>query len=161
MTGIISKNPDCICELIRPEDWDEKEINWTDKLFVADHVTSVFHIPLNFGAKMTKNIALIEAAGAAQKPVLTLTDEKSLWGADIYIASAKEVPGAQMAKLSGSFITRVFEGPYGNAGRWAQEMKQYLASKGKTPARIYFFYTACPKCAKRFGKNYVVLFAQV
>ncbi len=26
---------------------------------------------------------------------------------------------------------------------------------------LYFFYTTCPKCAKAYGKHYVVLFAQV
>lgn len=68
MTGAIPEKSDCICALIRPEDWDEKEINWTDKLFVADHVNSVFHIPLNFGAKMNWNIALMEVAGAGGLP---------------------------------------------------------------------------------------------
>jgi hypothetical protein len=27
--------------------------------------------------------------------------------------------------------------------------------------KLYFSYTTCPACAKAYGKNYVVLFAQV
>lgn len=151
----------CICELIDPGKWDDKEITWKDKLFVKDHVTSVFHVPLNYGAKMDENMERITAAGAELKPPLVLTDERSSWGADIYIAVTKDVPGAQMVKLSGTFLTKVFEGPYNRAGDWAEEMKRFVTGKGRTPGKIYCFYTACPKCAKEFGKNYVVLLAQV
>lgn len=161
MTKTAAEKASCICELIEPEKWEGKEIAWKDKLFVKDHVTSVFHVPINFGAKMNSNMALIKAAGAELKPPLTLTDERSSWGADIYIAVSKEVPGAQMTKISGTFITKVFEGPYNHAGEWAEEMKGYLAAKGRTALKFYYFYTACPKCAREFGKNYVVLFAQV
>jgi hypothetical protein len=149
------------CEPFNPEPWQDREIIWKDKLFVKDHITSFFHIPLNMGQKVVKNMELIESAKAQAPHQLMLTDEESLWGADIYIDVSKEVPGAQMATLSGSYLTRVFEGPYNNAGKWAQEMKEYVDRKGKSPKKLYFSYTTCPKCAKAYGKNYVVLFAQI
>jgi len=90
-----------------------------------------------------------------------LSDEKSLWGADIYIAVAKDVPGAEMAKISGTFLTKVFEGPYKNMGQWIKQMKAWLESRAKEMKKVYFFYTTCPKCAKYYGKNYVVILAQV
>ncbi len=90
-----------------------------------------------------------------------LTDENSMWGADIYIDVSKEVPGVKMTTISGTFLTKVFEGPYQNASKWAQEMNDYVKSKGKTMNKLYFSYTTCPKCAKVYGKNYVVLFAQI
>ena len=108
-----------------------------------------------------KNLALIEKANAQPPYQLMLTDEKSLWGSDIYIDVSKEVPGAQMAALSGTFLTKVFEGPYKSAGKWAKEMSEYVKAKNKTLKKFYFSYTTCPKCAKAYGKNYVVLFAQV
>jgi len=149
------------CEPFNPEPWQGKEITWKDKGFVKDRVTSFFHIPLNFGQKVVKNMKLIKAAGAEAEYQLMLTDENSLWGADIYIDVAKEVPGAQMATISGTFLTKVFEGPYKNVGKWAKEMRDYVKSKGKELKKIYFSYTTCPKCAKAYGKNYVVLFAQI
>jgi len=149
------------CEPFNSEPWQDKEITWKDKIFVKDHVTSFLHIPLNFGHKVVKNMKLIKAAGAAAAYQLMLTDENSLWGADIYIDVSKEVPGAQMAALSGTFLTKVFEGPYQNAGKWAKEMAKDIKSKGKALKKIYFSYTTCPKCAKAYGKNYVVLFAQI
>ena len=144
-----------------PEPWQDKEITWDNKLFVKDHVTSFLHIPLNMGGKIIKNMALIEKAQAKAPYQLMLTDEKSLWGADIYIDVTKEVPGAQMATLSATFLTKVFEGPYQNAGKWAQEMAEYTKSKGKELKKLYFSYTTCPKCAKVYGKNYVILFAKI
>lgn len=153
--------PTGCCEPFNPEPWQDKEIVWKDKVFVKDQVTSFLHIPLNFGKKVVKNLALIEKAGAKSPYQMMLTDEKSLWASDLYIDVAKEVPGAQMATLSGTFLTKVFEGPYQNAGKWAVEMQEYVKGKGKELKKLYFSYTTCPKCAKAYGKNYVVLFAQI
>ncbi|MDD5145160.1 MAG: hypothetical protein PHW72_03505 [Candidatus Pacebacteria bacterium] len=149
------------CEPFNPDPWQDKEIIWKDRIFVKDHVTSFFHIPLNMGKKVIKNMGLIERAGAKAPYQLMLTDEKSLWGSDIYIDVIKEVPGAKMTKLSGTFLTKVFEGPYQNAGKWALEMKEYVKSKGKELKKLFFSYTTCPACAKAYGKNYVVLFAEI
>lgn len=104
---------------------------------------------------------LIDEAGAKAAYQLMLTDENSLWGADIYIDVTKEVPGAQVAAISGTFLTKVFEGHYQNAGKWAKEMQRYVEGRGKTIKKMYFSYTTCPKCAKAYGKNHVVLFAQI
>lgn len=145
--------PTGCCEPFDPKPWEDKTIVWKDKLFVKDRVTGFLHIPLNMGKIITKNLALIEKAGAKAPYQLMLTDEKSLWGSDIYIDVAKDVPGAKMATFSGTFKTKVFEGPYQNVGKWAWEMP-----KNK---KLYFSYTTCPKCAKAYGKNYVVLFAQL
>jgi hypothetical protein len=153
--------PTGCCDQFDPEPWKDKEITWTDRKFVKDHVTSFLHIPLNMGQKVTKNMELIKKAGADVPQQLMLSDEKSPWGSDIYIDVAKDVPGAQMATLSGTFLTKVFEGPFNMTGKWVQEMKMYVESKGKTTKKLYLSYTTCPKCAKAYGKNYVVLFAQI
>ncbi|MFH0888324.1 MAG: hydrolase [Planctomycetota bacterium] len=114
------------CEPFNPEPWQDKEIIWKDKVFVKDHVTSFLHIPLNFGKKIIRNMELIDKANVKAPHQLMLTDEKSLWGADIYIDVAGNVPGAKMATLSGTFLTKIFEGPYRNAGIWAREMAAYV-----------------------------------
>ena len=149
------------CEPFNPDPWNEKEIVWKDKLFVKDHVLCFLHLPLNMGKKIIRNMELIEKANAKAAQQLMLTDEKSLWGADIYIDVSKNVPEANMSKLSGRFLTKVFEGPYQNAGIWAKEMMDYVKNKGKKLNKLYFSYTTCPGCAKVYGKNYVVLFARI
>jgi len=153
--------PTGCCDPFNPKPWQNKEIVWKNKLFVKDHITSFMHIPLNMGKKIVKNIELIEKANAKASYQLMLTDEKSMWGADIYIDVSEKVPGAQMATISGTFLTKVFEGPYQHVGQWAQEMKKYVENKNKKIKKLYFSYTTCPKCAQAYGKNYVVLFAQV
>ncbi len=149
------------CPRFDPAPWDGKEIIWQDKLFLKDHVTSFFHIPLNMNKVMVKNMERIKNANALSPVPIIISDEKSMWGADIYIAVSKEVPGSEMERISGTFLSKVFEGPYKNAGKWANEMKKYVLSKGKELKNMYFFYTTCPKCAEFYGKNYVVLLAKV
>ena len=153
--------PTGCCEPFNLIPWQEKEIVWKDKIFVKDHVTSFLHIPLNMGKIIVKNLKLIEAAKAKSPYQLMLTDEKSLWGADLYIDVAKKVDGAKNTTLSGIFLTKVFDGPFQNVGKWALEMKEYVKSKNKELKKMYFCYTTCPKCAKAYGHNYVVIFAQI
>ena len=149
------------CPRFNPEPWDEKEISFENKLFVKDHVISLFHIPLNFGRVMVRNMARIEAADALADEPLLLSDEKSLWGTDVYIAVSKEVPGADMENISGAYLTKVFEGPYKNSPKWVKGMKEYVESKNREMKRMFFHYTTCPGCAKYYGKNYVVLLSEV
>jgi hypothetical protein len=149
------------CPPFDPQAWDRRELDWQDKLFVQTRVRSFLHIPVNFGPVIRKATALIEAAQATVDPPLVLADENSLWGADVYVAVAREVPGAKMARLSGHFLCRVFDGPYSQIPRWIREMQSYVASEGRTPQQLYFYYTTCPKCAKLYGHNYVVLLASV
>ena len=122
---------------------------------------SFLHIPLTFGAVMKRNIGQIEAAGASPKTMVVLSDENSLWGADVYIEVTKDIPGANMASISGTFLCKVFEGPYRNMRKWIEEMKAFVLGKGRSLQKLYFFYTTCPKCAKKYGKNYVAILAQV
>ena len=106
------------CPRFNPEPWDEKEITFKDRLFVKDRVRSILHIPVNFGSVMVRNMNRIQAAGALSPEPLMLSDENSLWGADIYIAVTKDVPEAQMVRISGTFLTRVFEGSYKDVHKW-------------------------------------------
>ncbi|HEY0706542.1 MAG TPA: hydrolase [Polyangia bacterium] len=153
--------PTGCCPPFDPRLWQDKEVTWKDKPFVKDHVTCLFHVPLNMGGKVTKNMALIEAAHATSEQPLMLSDDQSPWGSDIYIEVKNTVPNATMDALSGTFVTHVFEGPFRDAGRWVEEMKTLVAKKDRALEKIYFGYTTCPKCAKAYGKNYVVLFAKV
>ena len=157
----MSTESDVCCPPFRPEPWDEKEITWENRRFLKDRVRSFFHIPLNFGAVMIRSMKRIEAADAKAEEMIVLADENSLWGADVYIDVAKDVPDAKMATLSGTFLTKVFEGPYKNIRTWIGEMGEYVKSRGREVKKLYFYYTTCPKCAKKYGKNYVVLLAEV
>ena len=148
------------CPRFDPEPWDEKEVQWQDKLFVKDRVRSFLHIPLNFGKVMVRNMQAIGAADAHEPEHLMLSDENSLWGADVYIAVSKEVPGARMERISGKFFTKVFEGPYSQTRNWCKQMQELAQQQNRQLHKTYYWYTTCPKCAKAYGKNYVVLVGQ-
>jgi hypothetical protein len=148
------------CPRFDPTKWDDKEFTWHDRPFVRDRVRSVFHIPMNFGGVMKRNMQAIEAAEAMDPDQLVLSDENSLWGADVYIAVAKDVPGARMERLSGTYLVKVFEGPYSKAGGWANDVTTHLADRGQRAKKLYFWYTTCPRCAKAYGKNYVAVVAE-
>ena len=69
--------------------------------------------------------------------------------------------GAVMAAISATCLAQAYEGAYRNIPHWIADLKRRVADKGKGLKKLYFYYTTCPVCAKKYGKNYVVLFAQV
>ena len=113
------------------------------------------------GLGVARTIAAIETAHAAGGGLLVLSHDDSAWHAEHLFAVDKEVPGADMVRLSGDFLTHVFEGPYKEAPTWAATMAVYVKERGKHLDTMYFFYTTCPKCARHYGKNYVVGVAKV
>ena len=90
---------------------------------------------------MVRNMEKIKQAGALSPEPIILSDENSLWGADVYIAVSKEVPQAQMEKLSGTFLTKVFEGSYKDAGKWAS-----AGGGGGLKVATGFFYGSYTNC---------------
>ena len=153
------------CAKFDPTPWNEQTIEWQDKLFIKKTVPTFLHMPIPgmFGNMITKAWKQIEDAQAKPeiKDYLLISHDPSLWKSENYFHVTKEVPGAENVKLSGTFMTKVFEGSYSGIPTWVKEMEGYVSSKGKSIKKLYFYYTTCPKCAKKYGKNYVVIFAQV
>jgi len=150
------------CARFVPEPWQEKELQWDHKLFVRDRVRCLFYMPLNFGKIVVRNMGKIERASAfTPAPPLLLSDHTSPWNMDLYIEVTKEIPGSDHAQLSGAFFSKVFEGPFRNTRQWCQEMTAWVRSRGKEIKRQFMYYTTCPKCAEHYGKNYVVILAQI
>jgi len=153
------------CPEFDPVPWQEKELIWKDKLFIKETVPQFMHIPLpgTFGKAVGRMWKKIEDAQAKpdMNDFIMLSAELSPWKGEIYITTTKEVPNAENVKFSGAYLTKVFDGPYNNAPKWIKEMTPYVATKGKSVKKYYFYYTTCPKCAKKYGHNYVVAFAEV
>ena len=157
----MNDNPTGCCPRFVPGPWDNLEVTFKDKLFVKGKTVSLFHIPLNMGGMMTKTMKMIKDAGALSGNFLLLSHDPSPWTGEHLFAVDKEIPGAEMIRLSGTYLTKVFEGPFKDASKWMVQMQEHVAGKKKTTSKVYFFYTTCPKCMKHYGKNYVVGFAQV
>ena len=150
------------CPKFVSEGWDGTQIEFQDKRFARAETRSFMHFPLNIGGVFKRVNEKIVAENASMKDsYFVLSHDLSPWKGEHYFAVEKDIPGEEMVNMSGSFLTKVFEGPFQNVGKWSEEMKRYVESNGKKVKKRYFFYTTCPKCAKTFGKNFVVAFAQV
>lgn len=152
----VSDNETGCCPRFQPEPWDRKELHFEDKPFVKASTVSLFHMPLNMGSVFSRTWDAIKETHADEGGFLVLSHEDSAWHAEHLFAVSKDVPDAKMVRLSGDFLTKVFEGPYSDARKWCTEMESYVRDKGKRLETLYFFYTTCPSCAKHYGKNYVV-----
>ena len=78
---------------------------------------------------MKRNMGALEGASASTDTKMALSDENSLWGADVYIEVTKDIPEANMSAISGTFLSRVLEGPYHDMRKWIKEMKAFVQSK--------------------------------
>ncbi len=157
-----SVNTTGCCARFRPEGWENTRISFRDKPFVRAMTRSLMHVPLNMGAVFTRVMAKINAANAADpENLIVLSRELSPWSAEHLFAVHAPVPDEEVTVLTGDFVTRVFEGPYSDARKWHAELHDISRGAGKPQGRSYFYYTTCPKCAKAYGENFVVGFAEV
>ncbi len=155
-----SNDPIC-CQKFDPNPWDDKDFEWNDKVFAKGSVRTFFYMPLNFGNTMMKMDKKIRDAGADWSEGICLSDHTSKWNMDLYISVDKIVSNIENQLLTGKFYSKVYEGPFKETGNWTKDFEQILATKNYKNAKIYTWYTTCPKCAKKFGKNYVVMVAHV
>jgi len=153
------------CPVFDPTPFDDKVIEWKDKLFVKDSMRTFMHMPLFnvFGKTVTRMMKKVDAAEAKteDKDFIMLCGDPSPWKSELFINVTKEVPGAENIRLSGKYLTRVYDGPYSDIRKWVKDMQQMPKNRGKKLLDMYFYYTTCPKCAKEHGHNFVVGFAQI
>jgi len=151
------------CPEFDPATLDGKTHVWKDKLFLQDSVRQIFHIPLGMGKVITRMWKQVEEAKANPDPKewLLLCYDPSPWKSELHMSVTKEVPGGKMVKLTGTFLSKVYDGPYNSVPKYMKEMEKFVESQGKKSIKHYIHYTYCPKCAKKFGHNYMVFFTQV
>jgi len=162
--GDMNMENEC-CPKFDPIPWDEKTHEWEDKLFIRETLPQLFHMPLPWmiGRMIGRMWKKAQDAGAAPdiEDFLWLAYDPSPWKSEHYIYVTREVPNAINIKISGTFFSKVFDGPYNQVRAWIKKMNIFLAEKGKNAKKYYFYFTTCPKCAKKYGHNYVVAFAEV
>lgn len=145
------------CAQFNPAGWDKVRLHFEDKPFLRATTRAAMHIPLDMGRVFARVLARIDAAGADDADNhIVLSRSLSAWSDEHLFAISAPVPGEETTTLSGDFVTRLFEGPYRDIGKWHTYMEQVSKDAGGTGKEVYFFYTTCPKCAKTYGKNHVV-----
>ena len=149
------------CPKFNPTPWDDKIIDWNNKLFIKDKVCTLFYMPMNFGKVMKRLDKKVRAANANITDWLCLSDHTSKWNMDVYLAVDKQVADAENITLSGKYYSKVYEGNFKDTGKWCKDYEEIVKSKGYKVKKWYMWYTTCPKCAKKYGKNYVVIICEI
>lgn len=152
------------CPKFHPEKWDEQTWNWNNKNFIKATVPTFFHIPLPpmIGKRITKMMKLAEDSNKLTKDrtdILVLFTDPHAFMSEIYLSVTDIVPKANNTKLSGTFISKVFDGMYNDIPKFIKQMDTYLQRHNLKAQKHYVHYAYCPKCAKEAGHNYIVLFA--
>lgn len=159
-TSNTSSNTNC-CPPFDPIPWDGKVIEWKDKKFVTGSVITFFYWPLNFGSVISRMMKAVDAASAEAHNEPCLSEHTSKWNMDLYIPVNSDVPGLTSTTLSGKFFFKAYEGGYKEIDGWMKDFEKVTKEKGMSITRQFFWYTTCPKCAKAYGKNYVVLVGEL
>ena len=159
------KENEC-CPLFHPEKWDNKTHNWDNKRFLKSSIPTLFHIPFPpmIGNRVTKMMKESEEAHKlAEDPedTLLLFTDPSPFQSEMYLSVTGDVPHSDNTLLSGTFLSRVFEGKYNATPKFMKQMDSELSNQDKNAKNYYVHYAYCPKCAKEAGHNYVVLFAEM
>ncbi len=159
-----SENEVVCCPRFDPAPWEDRMHRWNEKRFVVDSIPQFLHMPLPW--MLRRLVARLwgkateQGAAPPLSDFLMLANDPSPWKSDIYIAVDKEVEGVRNTTLSGSFFSKVFDGPYSAVPKYVSQVNQALAAKGTKARNYYFYFTTCPKCAKKYGHNYIVAFAE-
>ena len=154
------------CPIFNVEKWDGKIFFWDEKPFLLSSIPTLFHIPFPpmIGKKLTKMMAKAEEAHQIEEnkeDVLVLFTDPTPFKSEIYLGVTGEVSDAKNTTISGTFMTKVFEGNYNDIPKFIKEMDVYLNEKNKKAKKYYVHYAYCPKCAKEAGHNYILLFAKI
>lgn len=155
-------NPTGCCPKFNPLGWDGETFVFKNKHFVRFTNHDLFYLPLDLSRKIVRTMKAVEQAGATERVEhLMMSRALSPFATEHFLAVTKAVPGLENVKISGTFLARVFEGPYQDTPKWIQEMEDYVKANGKKLKQIYMNYTMCPACSKHYGVNYVVALAQI
>jgi len=160
-TSTTSEQGDICCPKFDPAPWENKTWEWNNKKFIKDSVFTLFYMPITFGKVMKRLDKKVTAAGATMPDWLCLSDHTSKWNMDLYLAVDKNVADAQNTEISGKFYSKAYEGSFSDTGKWSKDFENSAKEKGLSLKKWYMWYTTCPKCAKKYGKNYVVLVGEL
>lgn len=149
------------CPPFEPEAWQNRTHRWDRKKFLKDKVLCLMFMPIGFGHTMKRVMAKLDAAKAQCPDWLCLSDHTSRWNMDVYLAVDRDIPGAAVVELEGRFFSRVYEGPFSDTGKWCKDFGEQATTENLRIGKQYMWYTTCPKCAKKYGKNYVVILGKI
>ncbi len=149
------------CPKFYPERWDRKNFDFSDLSFVKAFSKSFMHMPIDLGKVMTSVQTKIDTEHAQpDHQYLILSKDLSAFSSVHYFMVDNHMTSMPLEKVKGIFNARVFEGNFNEIPKWFKEISEDYQIKGKSIQEQFVFYTTCPKCAKTYGHNYIVIFTR-
>jgi len=154
------------CPKFNPKKWDGKTFVWKNKLFIKESMHTFFHIPFpsTINKKITNMCNLAESTKKVLKKsdeVLLLFRDPSAFKSEIYLSVTGKIPSADNVSVSGTFFAKVFAGAYRDVPKFIKQINIELSKKKKVAKDYYVHYAYCPKCAEKYGNNYMIIFAKI
>lgn len=149
------------CQEFKPNNWQDKEFSWENKQFVVSELKTFMYMPLGFGKLMTRIQKLLNTTGTKNIDGMCLSSHSSKWRMNLYTAVDKPISQVENIMLSGNYYSKVYDGPFQETGKWCADFEKSLIAKGYSLKQMYMWYTTCPKCAKKYGHNYVVIIGEI
>ena len=147
----------CACPHLDKSDWDGVESDWSDITFVKTTTGAVMGVPVGYdsardelrkkaakaGATVPEDAMLLNGAGKFRRPVMLEVEGPARGAKDV------ERPG-------GMVYTRLFEAPWGELTKRADETSKEAAAKyGRKPDAIWVWYLTCRHCSR--ARNFETL----
>jgi hypothetical protein len=160
------QNKDVICcPVFDPARWNEQMYTWENKMFIRGTMPQILYYPFpGIIRRILKKLwkqAREANAETGQEDFLILTYDQSPWKCEFYMSVRQAVPGADNVQLSGTYFTKVFDGPHSMVPKYIHEMDILLTRKDMLAKKYYIFSAACPLCERKYAVNNIVMFAQI
>ena len=140
--------------------WDENIFEWKRKNLSKTRYLQFF-TPEIFGSVLKKPDKQIRNKNAVIPDNTGISDHTLKLNMDIYIAVDKEIPGGQNTTMSGTFVSK-FTKDHPVIPKSGTKISLRVAKlRDIKTDKIFMWFTTCPKCAKKYGKNYVVFWLKL
>jgi hypothetical protein len=151
------------CPVFDAAKWNEQMYTWENKQFIRGTMPQFLHFTF---PRLVRRIMkkLWEQAAEAEpdrEDFLILTYDLSAWKGEIYLPVTHAVPGADNVVLSGTYFTKVFEGPFKMVPQYVNEMDILLSRRDILAKRYFFYSTACPICERKYSADSIIAFAEI
>lgn len=153
------------CPVFDATKWNEQTFTWENKQFIRGTMPQILHFSFPGLARRTMKKLWKQAADANAQPdredFLILTHDLSAFKGEIFMPVTHPVPGADNVRFSGTYFTKVFNGPFTLVPHYENQMDIILSHRHMLAKRYFFHSTVCPLCDRKLAVNSIVAFAEI
>ncbi len=149
------------CPPFDPEPWDKQELHWENRRFVKDRVRSLLPHPAEHRHIGTARYRPDSSGRHFPETMVILSNENSLWGADVYIEVTKDIPVPTWRPSPERSSRRSSRGRIETLENGSKRCRITSGAKARERSNSTSSTPPAPSVQKKCGKNYVAILAQV